>query len=247
VLLARDASAQARRIGDRYVLRAINHPVVYTGFALALFYLPLLGLAQFTTHRLMALVWVETDAMFPTLLEGDLLLVDRTAYREVGPEAGEVVVIRQGEGGGSLRLGRVVGVPGDEVEVTDSLPIINGVTLSRAMLQRDSLAVDEVHLAAALEVTGPPGAVTYAEQLEGAQYLTAELPAEIGVQFEPVRLGNDEYFVLHDNRAHFGDSRETGPVGRNQIIGQPIHIAFSTDPEGIRWGRVAKRVQPQPL
>jgi hypothetical protein len=93
----------------------------------------------------------------------------------------------------------------------------------------------------------PDDALTYAEMHEGVNYLTSERAHGRGVLVQPVRLAEGEYYVLHDNRSHFDDSRGYGPVHRSQIVGQPLYIAFSADGSGVHWGRVAKRVQPAPV
>jgi hypothetical protein len=106
VTLAARAGEEARAAGSRYLLRGANHPVVYALVAAVFYFLPLAALGQFTAERLWALVWVDTEAMFPTLVRGDLLLVDRTAYRDGPPQLGDIVVVQHNDGRGPLRLGR---------------------------------------------------------------------------------------------------------------------------------------------
>jgi signal peptidase I len=246
VSLALRAGDEARSVGSRYLLRSTNHPVVYVLVAAVFYFLPLAGLAQFTGERLWSLVWVETEAMFPTLVRGDLLLVDRTAYRDHSPQPGDIVVVQPRGGGGPLRLGRIVALPGQQVSVEDAVPVIDGKALSRSVVS--VMGSDpELQLAALEQVTPPLGAITVAERNGRATYLTAELPAELGVVFEPVALSGTEYFVMNDNRSLLGDSRDFGPVERRDILGQPLYVAYSSSSaDGVRWGRAARRVQPPP-
>ena len=85
---------------------------------------------------------------------------------------------------------RVVGLPGDTVEVRGRLLVRNG-----------SL-VDE-------------------------PYLRASEPGFRMPDLRPLTLGADEFFVLGDHRDNSMDSRLTGPVGRDQIVGRVEFIAFS--------------------
>jgi signal peptidase I len=70
------------------------------------------------------LVLVSGDSMLPTLLSGDLLLVSRDAYRDIDPRRGDIVVARHGR---ELIVKRVVGVPGEQVEVYRGRLRINGM------------------------------------------------------------------------------------------------------------------------
>jgi len=60
------------------------------------------------------LTFVLGESMAPTFGTGDLLLLNREAYRNTDPERGDIVVARQRTG---LIVKRVVGLPGEEVEV----------------------------------------------------------------------------------------------------------------------------------
>ena len=61
--------------------------------------------------------------MLPTLKPGDVLLVDKRAYKQVEPERGDIVVARHA---GDLIVKRVVGLPGEEVEVKQGRLYVNG-------------------------------------------------------------------------------------------------------------------------
>lgn len=54
------------------------------------------------------------ESMLPGLRSGDLVLVDKLAYRAKDPERGDIVVAREGDG---LIVKRIVGLPGEEVEL----------------------------------------------------------------------------------------------------------------------------------
>jgi len=66
---------------------------------------------------------VSGESMLPTLKSGDLLLVDKRAYKRVEPDRGDIVVARRS---GGLIVKRVVGLPGEEVKVKKGRLYING-------------------------------------------------------------------------------------------------------------------------
>jgi len=251
LLLAFDAAAEAGRLGDEYVIGGGNHIVIYTLMALGTYFLPLTALYQYTDARLWTLVEIADDGMYPTLLPGDVVLVDRTAYLRETPVAGEVVAVRI-EGLDRPRLARIIGIPGDRVEVVDSVPWVNGDPLPRVPVGisgRDHPAV----LALVDAVPPPTGALAATELNRGVEYLTADALGGAGSIFEAVLLGAHEFYTLRDNRLYrgddgFADSRDYGALWLGAIIGRPLYIAYSSESGGeCRWERVARRVQPQHL
>jgi signal peptidase I len=62
------------------------------------------------------------DSMLPTLASGDLLLVDKNAYKTTEPHRGDIVVARNAS---SLIVKRIVGLPGEEVEVRKGTVYVN--------------------------------------------------------------------------------------------------------------------------
>jgi signal peptidase I len=251
LMLAIDAARRARRVGEGYTLRSGNNPILYVLICLAFYFLPLAGLIQFTNERLWSVIAVDDQANYPTLVPGDYLLVDRTAYLDRLPVAGELIVYRAPNG---LHVGRVVGGPGDEVQVNQTEPWINGDPLPRAPVTPEQPGA-EVWLAVLQDVPMLQGFRTYAEEASGIGYLISEGLRTPPMIVEPLVLGQWEYFVMNDNRSHssdagghaFGDSRDLGPINHQQILGQPLYIAYSSGDEGVRWQRVAKRVQPVPV
>ncbi len=101
---------QARRAGR---LRRVAGLVMVLGVAL------LLGMRY-------RLVWVVGDSMVPTFQSGDLIVVDRWAYHRREPGRGDVVVARHH---GEWVLKRVVGLPGESVEVREGQVEVDGSPL----------------------------------------------------------------------------------------------------------------------
>lgn len=72
---------------------------------------------------------VQGASMLPTLREGERVLVDKVTYRLRDPVRGEVVVFRYPSDVSRKFIKRVIGVPGDVVEVRDWLVYVNGEPL----------------------------------------------------------------------------------------------------------------------
>lgn len=77
--------------------------------------------------RRFELILVVGDSMLPTFRNGNVLLVDRGAWRSTEPRRGEIVIVRRGT---ERLVKRVVGLPGEEVEVSTGKLRVNGALVS---------------------------------------------------------------------------------------------------------------------
>jgi len=91
--------------------------------AVKLLALALVAWALLGVQQRYCVVLVDGRSMEPTLRDGEVLVVDRLAYRDAGPMRGEMVVARYR---GELLVKRVVGLSGDIVEVREGLVWLNG-------------------------------------------------------------------------------------------------------------------------
>ena len=74
--------------------------------------------------------------MVPTLEIGDRVFVNKFIYRFSEPERGDVVVFRSAEDGDEELIKRVVGLPGDSIEVRDGVLFVNGERREEPYLNR---------------------------------------------------------------------------------------------------------------
>lgn len=101
---------------------------------------------------------VDGDSMEPNISSGQYLLIDQLTYRFRAPERGEVVVLDAPHTPGTFYIKRVIGVPGDTVEVKDGLVVLStpaypdGVVLEETYLNGSITPGD-------LSVTVPDGHV----------------------------------------------------------------------------------------
>ena len=205
----------------------------------------ILGLVLFSIRSSLA-DWsdVPTGSMKPTILEGDRVYVNKLAYdlkvpfttkhlAEWGdPRRGDVVVFFSPRDGTRL-VKRVVGVPGDTVELRNNVVVLNGQALEYQPI-REALVKD-------LAPADRASQVYAVEQLAGHGHSVAAIPAAPAVRsFGPYVVPAGQYFMMGDNRDNSFDSRFFGPVPRKQIVGKATAVALSFDRQNYwapRWGR----------
>ena len=182
--------------------------------------------------------WVPTGSMKPTILEGDLVLVNKLAYdlkvpfttRHLatwgGPQRGDVAVLLSPRDGTRL-VKRVVGLPGDCIEMKGDILSVNGVEQETAI--RDS----KPYLREMREDSHPLVAM---ERLGERSHLIAVLPSRAALRtFGPYVVPVGTYFMMGDSRDNSFDSRFFGPVARGQILGKAAAVVVSFDTS--RWLR----------
>ncbi len=130
--------------------------------------------------------FVRGQSMEPTFHDGDYLVVDEITYRFREPQRGEVVVFRFPGNPADFYIKRIIGLPGEIVEIkAGKIRIYNSDYPSGFLLEEP--------------------------------YLPRNLKTEGNVR---TQLGDNEYFVLGDNRGASYDSRKWGTVQRRNIIGR---------------------------
>jgi len=194
----------------------------------------LLFLACFALFRTAVADWnpVPSGSMRPTLLEGDVVLVNRLAYdlkvplTEVGiaamgePRRGDIVTFFSPQGGTRL-VKRIVGIPGDTIAMRKNVLYVNGIAArySEPALVREPPA--EPGAGTALRMT---------ESIAGSRRRIQYLPDASSMRdFGPVAVPPRNYFMLGDNRDNSADSRYIGPVPRRLLIGRVRRLVASAD------------------
>ena len=143
-----------------------------------------LAVAYALVYSLGMRVTVAESSMVPTLENGDRVLVNRVIYHVQSPKAGDIVAFYpNGNEKSRYYIKRIIGEPGDTIQIQDGVVYVNG------------------------------------EALEEANRESIENP---GLAEEAVTVGEDEYFVLGDNRNNSEDSRyqSVGNVTADEIEGK---------------------------
>jgi signal peptidase I len=173
--------------------------------------------------------YVPSGSMEPSIRPGELVLVNKLAYdlkvpfttrhlAEWGnPARGDVVILFSPADGERL-VKRVVGLPGDTVEMRDERLWINGRVLDYSPASAADLAGTETSTVVATESLGAhPHAV---QALPGRPALRT---------FGPIRVPAGQYFVLGANRDNSNDSRYIGFIDRARIVGRAAAVIASID------------------
>lgn len=140
---------------------------------------------------------VHGDSMEPVLSHGDVLLVDKLMLKFSEPGRFDLVVFEYRYRNNQYYIKRIIGLPGETVQIVDGRVLIDGVVL---------------------------------EDGYGTELIEKAKRAE-----EPILLGEDEYFVLGDNRNHSSDSRDSdiGNLTRDRIIGRAVFRIWPLSKAGI--------------
>lgn len=129
------AAIDARRIaltlrGQAYTLRDYNQLAVYV--MLSLTSIPYgIGLGFFLRANVMEAFVIPTRSMAPTLIPGDRILTNKLGISTRTFARGDLVVFRNPENRRQMFVKRIVGLPGDTVEVKERELLINGEALHR--------------------------------------------------------------------------------------------------------------------
>ncbi|MCE4557226.1 signal peptidase I [Roseateles cellulosilyticus] len=187
---------------------------------------------------------IPSASMRPTLLEGDVVLVNRLAYDlklpltdvvllPLGePRRGDVVTLNSPAGGTRL-IKRIVGLPGDRVALRDDVLILNGQPLTYTTPQSHGETLTPGWVVDAVRTT---------EQLPDRPHAVQILPAiRARRDFAEITVPAGQYFLLGDNRDNSEDSRYIGTVPREKLIGRAHHVLVSADWLGEDGWRLAPR------
>jgi signal peptidase I len=206
---------------------------------------------------------IPSGSMIPTLLVGDYLFVSKYSYGysrysfPFGPDLfsgriwakeptrGDVVVFKLPRDNETDYIKRVIGLPGDEIQMIHGVLHINGEAVKKERID-DFVATDgsgrERHVA------------RYRETLpNGVSYPVLDLVNEgIGDNTEVYKVPEGHFFMMGDNRDNSTDSRflsEVGFVPFENLVGKAQIIFFSIDegasfwqiwkwPDDVRWSRL---------
>ena len=183
---------------------------------------------------------VVATAMAPTLVIGDYVLV-ASAYGAGGnaPARGDIAMFQDPHDPSTLQLFRVIGLPGDVVQMIGGVAHLNGAALEDELL--GDYALDD-------GMGGSVVATRYREALpEGRSYEILDAKKDFFLDDTAAfNVPPGDYFVLGDNRDNAADSR-TGRMGfvpRKSFIGRVERILCSRSEVGaIRQDRILKVIE----
>ena len=204
------------------------------GYTLAL--VLLLGAAVLARCLLVQAFCVPSRSMEDTLLLGDFLLVDKFTYGAsipftpwrlpalADPRAGDLLVFRHPAEFDRLYVKRCVATAGQVVEIRNKAIYVDG-----------------------LRQPDPP----FSKYIDARIFPGSRKPRD---NFGPQTVPQGHLFVLGDNRDNSRDSRHWGVLNRDMVLGRPLGIYWSYEPDlsrqgvdlwgqGVRWKRLGAGVK----
>jgi signal peptidase I len=205
---------------------------------------------------------IPSGSMIPTLEVGDHIFVSKFAYgltipftntkiiQLAEPKRGDIIVFKYPLDQSTDYIKRVVGLPGDVIEMRQEELYVNGHAVPRERVPRP------YHYSDASHGTGPPEdheGELWIETLDGRKHETIQEPVRGPRDFERKVVPAGHVFVMGDNRDNSSDSRVWGTVDRDLIKGKALIVWWSrATSEGmspldwiksIRWNRFFQPVR----
>lgn len=142
---------------------------------------------------------VDGESMKPTLQDKDVVLVDKLTYKMGKPNRYDVIVFEKSKNNHLVK--RVIGLPGDTVDVLDNKVFINGEELPEYYIDGDNKHINGY---------------------------SNSIPEHYGGREYPLKLKPDTYYVMGDNRNNSLDSRfsDIGNIRIDNIVGRALLRIF---------------------
>ncbi len=169
---------------------------------------------------------IPSGSMIPSLLIHDHILVKKFAYglrfpflnhwliQWAQPERGQIVVFKYPENPGVFYIKRLIGLPGDTVEVHSGRVTVNGEKLPLVALSSE----------------GRAGGVSYFHEKNGDKIYPVRFLSEEGSgEKQTFKVPAGQYFFMGDNRDQSSDSRFWGFVKSEFIVGEAWFVWLSCD------------------
>lgn len=161
-------------------------------------------------------VRVDGRSMYPTLKNGEFGFTNVGGVLLNGVERGDIVVVTMDEDGQKTHwVKRVIGLPGDTVSCVNDVVYINGKVLD------ETKYIDPDYRQSLVDKFGYFNKVPNADNTDV-------------VDFEEVKLKDDEYYVMGDNRPYSKDSRYVGPVKKSQIFAKKMLVLLPISDIGVK-------------
>jgi signal peptidase I len=194
---------------------------------------------------------IPSGSMIPTLRIGDHLLVNKFVYGPrfpftdtrifsgKDPQRGDIIVFKYPENESKNFIKRVVGLPGDKIEIKNGILFINDqavpATDKGVYNDRDEAALSPYY----------PKPKLLQEQLGAVKHSILYLHDQSGYNYGPILVPKDSVFVMGDNRDNSQDSRVWGFVRMNKILGKAfiIYWSWNGDDRWVRWERIGTLIK----
>ena len=183
--------------------------------------------------------FIPSSSMEPTLLVGDRIFVSKFSYGYSKhsfpfslplinervlfsePERGDIIVFKTPE---NLRIDyikRLVGLPGDKIQMVDGILHINDIPVKRKKIRSETKLINNGQIR---------NVFVYEETLpNNVSYETFDMGNTRADNTSEIFIPEDSYFFMGDNRDNSKDSRFVGSVPKNNLVGKAQIIFFATE------------------
>lgn len=217
-----DAWYNARKQGN-YQLRPWQTNGLYTVVFLICSMLILPSILFWVRDNLVQAFHAPSGSMTPTVLKGDLFFANKNyncPYCRTSVARGDVAIFVYPNNRNHYYIKRIIGLAGDKIQVSDQGVFVNGELLGKKSADGKTTET----------IDNRTWEVIWDSEIE--------LP-----DFE-ITVAPGHAFVLGDNRSKSNDSRKFGLVPLSDVVGRSRQVWFSKGPDGIRWSRMGKALQP---
>lgn len=161
-------------------------------------------------------VRVDGRSMYPTLKDGEFGFTNVGGVLLNGVKRGDIVVVTMEEKGQKTHwVKRVIGMPGDTISCVNDIVFINGKVLDETQY------IDPDYRQSCVDQFG------YFNKVPNADNTDVQ-------DFEEMKLGDDEYYVMGDNRPYSKDSRYVGPVKKSQLFAKKMLVLLPISDIGVK-------------
>lgn len=190
---------------------------------------------------------IPSGSMIPTLLTGDHIFVNKFAYglkipfsdvltdhptfivKRDAPKRGDIIVFKYPKDERVYFIKRVIGVPGDTIEIKSKTLYINHQAIPRVPFEGKN--TDKIYKTFDDPKYSPANLDLFTEHLNPADasgdHLIMLDKQNVGDTFGPIVVPADQLFVMGDNRDFSNDSRFWGFVPMNNVKGRAMVIWLS--------------------
>jgi len=193
---------------------------------------------------------IPSGSMIPTLKIGDHLLVNKFVYGPripftdtrifawKEPKRGEIIVFRYPRDEKKNFIKRVIGLPGDKIQIADGILMINDQPVA---LTEQGYRDDEKN--GGFSFTNK--AQLFEERLGAVNHHIQYYREQSSENYGPVIVPKNNVFVMGDNRDNSADSRVWGFVKYDKILGRALIIYWSWNGNDswVRWGRIGSLIR----
>jgi signal peptidase I len=207
--------------------------------------------------------YIPSASMEPSVRRGDRIWADKR-YNcpgcKAGVHRGDIAVFAYPNDRSVRYIKRVIGLPGDQIQLKDRQVWVNGQALQGSTALSTAPSAAGATTGGMEAIDGRTWQVQWLEPAVSAKpagvnpaaAITAPPPTvlpplnraqTVAATELKLTVPDGQVFVLGDDRVNSSDSRNFGTVPMQDILGRARQVWFSADEHGVRWGRLGQVLQ----